>query len=224
LTSSAQTLAEKTLFFQHLGYQTAVSLEQLHRAADGIPAWPDDSLLVCGACTSDATEGSTPDPSTCPTDVPTQIPSSCPAPVPVPSSTSLRSLVHSKDFARQLFAPDNRSYLFMHQLTRNQQRILWHQRLGHMHSRCVSDLHKYAIGIPQLPLATELDKCPVCLHAKLHHANKSLEESRRALQPNQGISVDYGFLVQKSSNPSRLQCLTGLNGETCYCLIVDHKT
>jgi hypothetical protein len=71
---------------------------------------------------------------------------------------------------------------------------------------------------------TELDKCPVCLHAKLCHANKSLEESRRALQPNQGISVYFGFLVQKLSNPSRLQCLTGLNGETCYCLIVDHKT
>ena len=152
------------------------------------------------------------------------IPSSCPAPVPVPTSTSLWSLVHSKDFTKQLFAPDNRSYLFMHQLTRDQQRILWHQRLGHLHSRHVSDLHKYLVGIPQLPLATELDKCLVCLHAMLRHANKSLEESRRALQPNQGISVDYGFLVQKSSNPSCLQHLTGVNGETCNCLIVDHKT
>ena len=256
--SELQTFAEKTLFFQRLGYQSDVSLEKLHQAADGIPAWPADSPLVCGVCV-DSSECSTPDPAGVPDPAPTpagvqvpapvpagvQVPAPVPAdakapasppagrtkkvyprpmPAPIASGTPLRSLVNSPEYAQQLFAPDNRSYLFTHQLTRDQQRILWHQRLGHMHSRRISDLHKYSVGVPKLPIATELEKCPICLHAKLRHANKSLEDSRRALQPCQGISADFAFLVQKSSDPNRLQRLAGLNGETCYCLIVDHKT
>jgi hypothetical protein len=31
-------------------------------------------------------------------------------------------------------------------------------RLAHAHSRRMSDLHKYAKGIPQIPLATDLRK------------------------------------------------------------------
>jgi hypothetical protein len=40
-----------------------------------------------------------------------------------------------------------------------------------MHSRCVSDMLKYAIGIPNLPIATEIDNCRICLNAKPHEAN-----------------------------------------------------
>jgi hypothetical protein len=34
-------------------------------------------------------------------------------------------------------------------------------------------MHKYAIGVPNLSIATESDNCPICLKAKLHEANKS---------------------------------------------------
>jgi hypothetical protein len=34
--------------------------------------------------------------------------------------------------------------------------------------------------------------------------------------------IDFGFIVQRSSNTERLSRLQGANGETCYCLIVDH--
>jgi hypothetical protein len=36
------------------------------------------------------------------------------------------------------------------------------------------------------------------------------------------ISLDCGFIVQRSSDTSRVKRLQGLNGETCYCLRVDH--
>jgi len=36
------------------------------------------------------------------------------------------------------------------------------------------------------------------------------------------ISIDFGFMVQHSSNSEWVQQLTGLHGETCYCLITDH--
>ena len=50
-----------------------------------------------------------------------------------------------------------------------------------------------------------------------------MDDSRRATQCHQGLSVDFGFIVQKSSTDSeRVARLRGLNGETCYCLLVDH--
>jgi len=42
------------------------------------------------------------------------------------------------------------------------------------------------------------------------------------MQCFQGISIDFGFMVQHSSNSEQVQQLTGLHGETCYCLITDH--
>ena len=40
---------------------------------------------------------------------------------------------------------------------------------------------------------------------------------------NQGISIDFGFMVQRSSNTKRQHNLIGLNGETCYALNTDHN-
>jgi hypothetical protein len=109
------------------------------------------------------------------------------------------------------------------QLTREQQRTLWHQRLGHIHSRRVSEAHKYATGIPVLSNASDLDKCPICARAKLHKAARGTATSRRATQCFQGISIDFGFIVQASNADStRIKRLQGMHGETCYCLIVDH--
>ena len=112
--------------------------------------------------------------------------------------------------------------LSVHALTRNQLRILWHQRLGHLHSRRASDLHRFVVGVPSLPIATELDNCPVCARAKLRKADRSKVDSKHATVCNQGISVDFGFLVQRSSDSKRVSSLSGLNGETCYVLIADH--
>jgi hypothetical protein len=109
------------------------------------------------------------------------------------------------------------------QITREQQRILWHQRLGHIHPRRISQAHKYADGIPAIANANDLEKCPICARAKLHKAARSDKNSRRATQCFQGISIDFGFIVQSSNaDSSRVKRLQGINGETCYCLLVDH--
>jgi hypothetical protein len=84
-------------------------------------------------------------------------------------------------------------------------------------------MHRHAKGVPPLPIASELDKCPICLRAKLRKANRGTADSRRATVCNQGISVDFGFMVQ-TSDLSRFKRLVGLNGETCYCLITDHHS
>ena len=104
--------------------------------------------------------------------------------------------------------------------------MLWHQRLGHLHARRVSKLHACVRGFPQLPDRNELETCPICQEQKLHRSSSNPDNpTRTATLPYQGLSIDFGFIVQKSSADSeRVQRLQGLNGETCYCLIADHAT
>jgi len=77
-------------------------------------------------------------------------------------------------------------------------------------------------GIPSVPLDTDLDHCPICIRAQLHKAAHGYSSSKWATQCFHGISIDFGFMVQHSSNSECVHQLTGLHGETCYCLITDH--
>jgi hypothetical protein len=118
--------------------------------------------------------------------------------------------------------PDDR---VIHALTREQHWVLWHHRLGHLHSRRMNTLQKHVIGLPELPIAdAELCPCPICAQEKLTKHARGKADSRRATICNQGISIDVGFIVQKSNDSERMQRLLGLNGESCYVLLTDHKS
>lgn len=179
-----------------------MSLEDLHLHALGVPVFDPDCPSVCGH-SSPPTDDPPPDDasasSTAP-DAPLDDP-------PVDDSPT--------------YMEPGEEYVLCH-LSRDQLHILWHQRFGHMHYRRVSKMHRHADGVPPIPIATELDTCPVCAHAKLRKAARSKESSRRATQPKQGLGLDFGFMVQTSKDGKRMECLKGLNGETCYCLIIDH--
>ena len=104
-------------------------------------------------------------------------------------------------------------------------RHLWHQRLNHINFRLLGEMHKYVKGVPKLGKPHPLDKCATCMQEKLRKSNSSKRSSRRSTIPNQGISIDFGFIVQASKTDStRVSRLQGLHGETCYCLIADHFT
>jgi hypothetical protein len=118
------------------------------------------------------------------------------------------SSIHPKDVTWQV-----------NHLTRDALRIIWHQRLGHMHSRRVNEIHKYGISVPNLPIATEIDDCPIRLKAKLHKAKKNTYSTRKATQCNQGIYIDFGFVVQSSKDSERVRSFSGFLGETCYVLL-----
>jgi len=83
-------------------------------------------------------------------------------------------------------------------------------------------MHKFAIGVPSVSINTDIDQCPICTMTKLHKASRIQSSSRQATQCFQGVSIDFGFMVQCSSNSEHVHQLTGLHGETCYCLITDH--
>ncbi|KAI2501679.1 Retrotransposon gag protein [Fragilaria crotonensis] len=107
-------------------------------------------------------------------------------------------------------------------LSRTALRMLWHQRLGHINFRRLSEMHRFVKGMPQFQIPTELEGCPICLAAKLRKAPKGIETTMRATTCNQGLSIDFGFMVQKSRDSVRHNTLVGLNGETCYVLLTDH--
>jgi hypothetical protein len=58
--------------------------------------------------------------------------------------------------------------------------------------------------------------------AKARRTAQSTDDSPHATVCNQGISVDFGFIIQQSTNSKRYNQYQGLNGETCYILIADH--
>jgi hypothetical protein len=102
-------------------------------------------------------------------------------------------------------------------------RQLWHQRLGHIGDDKLYAAHHHIDGVPKF--ATKdgtLDKCPICLQAKLRKRARTHDSTRKATEPFQGIAMDFGFIVQKSNDPSRKARFAGLNGETCYILAVCH--
>ena len=107
-------------------------------------------------------------------------------------------------------------------LTRSALRMLWHQRLGHLNFRRLSEMHRFIKGVPQFKIPTEIEDCPICLAAKLRKAPAGRATTMRATTCNQGLSIDFGFMVQKSRDSTRHNNLVGLNGETCYVLLTDH--
>jgi hypothetical protein len=211
---SGPDLRHKVLHYQRMGFQADVSIDTLYDTTTvdtGIFPGIFDDVAACGEC----------DPAAACSCVVPPNPPVCVCPTPKRDST-LPPAVDSPAVRKISFDVSTPPTYTLSHLSRDQQRILWHQRLGHLHSRRVSEAHKFARGIPPVPIAGDLDKCPVCLHAKLRKAAASKVDSRRATQCNQGISVDFGFLVQGSKDSTRKRRLAGINGETCYCLIVDH--
>ncbi|GAX10430.1 hypothetical protein FisN_21Lu161 [Fistulifera solaris] len=105
------------------------------------------------------------------------------------------------------------------------QRLLWHQRLGHPSNHYLVNAHKYVKGIPVFQHADPvLDTCPTCIRSKQVKASSAGNTTRTATVPYQGLSVDFSFSGQLSSDPGRADDYLGINGETCWILVTDHVT
>jgi hypothetical protein len=55
-------------------------------------------------------------------------------------------------------------------LSRSALQMLWHERLGHIHFRRLSEMHRFVKGMPQFKIPTEIEDCPICLASKLRKA------------------------------------------------------
>jgi hypothetical protein len=105
------------------------------------------------------------------------------------------------------------------------ERMLWHQRLGHPSDHYLYNAHKHVDGVPKFKHQTPvLDECPTCIQAKQRKEPAGPNSTKTATMPYQGLSIDFAFSGTKSDDKSRADDYVGLNGETCYILVVDHAS
>ena len=105
------------------------------------------------------------------------------------------------------------------------EKLLWHQRLGHPCDEYLYNAHKFITGVPKFDRQTTvLDQCPTCIRAKQTKTPAGPHSTRVALQPYQGLSIDFCFTGTSSDNSSRRIEYEGINGETCWILVTDHFT
>jgi hypothetical protein len=103
--------------------------------------------------------------------------------------------------------------------------VLWHQRLNHCHARRVSKLHKHVDGIPKIANPPYVDGYDTCWACKMRKSDRGSGDTRRdATVLDQGVSMDFGFIVQRSNNVERFESFQGINGETSYLIVADHFT
>ena len=58
----------------------------------------------------------------------------------------------------------------------------------------------------------------------MRRKNRGTSPTCHAEIPFQGISLDWGFIVQRSKNSERYDKLKSINGNIAYLIIADHKT
>jgi hypothetical protein len=106
------------------------------------------------------------------------------------------------------------------------ERLLWHQRLGHPSDYYLYNAHKHVKGVPKFKhMDPILDKCPTCIQAKQTKEPAGHNTTRVAVYPYQGLGVDFSFSGMKSKNDdTRRRDYVGLNGETCWIMVTDHKS
>jgi hypothetical protein len=89
--------------------------------------------------------------------------------------------------------------------------MLWHQRLGHLNFRRLSTMLRFVKGMPYFTLSNKLEACPVCLAAKMRKQPAGMATTMRSVVYNQGILIDFGFMVQRSKNTKRQHNLVSIN-------------
>jgi hypothetical protein len=150
----------------------------------------------------------------------------------------LHGRIQGDDFYLKTQAEGNLSYTYpliapgedgqdetVNQLSADAAYELWHQRLCHLHGRGVADLSSKVDGMPKIKRPSDLHKCDSCISCNMKKAARGDGDTRKdATTFFQGISLDWGFICQKSANSERMRMLTGINGEQAYLLVADHKT
>jgi Integrase core domain. len=98
-------------------------------------------------------------------------------------------------------------------------RLLWHARLGHLNFRALASMHLFADGIPKFKQSHILDQCGTCLETKLRRSPRGHGTiADRADVHGQIFCADWGFICQKSSDPTRITRLASVYGDTSYLI------
>ena len=78
-------------------------------------------------------------------------------------------------------------------------------------------------GVPRFKHHCMIDKCPTCIHTKMKKVPVGHGDlSKDAHCVGIVLSLDWVFIVRKSTNDERMHKLTGVDGSQAYLLVSDH--
>jgi Integrase core domain. len=98
-------------------------------------------------------------------------------------------------------------------------RLLWHSRLGHLNFRSMASMHLHAKGVPKFKQSHVTDQCGTCLESKLRRSPRGHGSMiDKADVHGQILCADWGFICQKSSDPTRITRLSSVHGDTSYLI------
>jgi len=81
------------------------------------------------------------------------------------------------------------------------ERLLWHQHLGHPSDCSLFNAHRHDDGVPRFPHVDRvLDICPTCIHSEQTKTAAGGNTTRTAMQPYQGMSIDFSIFGTQSKN------------------------
>jgi hypothetical protein len=138
----------------------------------------------------------------------------------------IRTSLFTKPLVLCSISPADGMYVSQIQyLSERATRVLWHQRLRHVHMRRLEGLHLHINGIPPVKIPPDIEGCGTCWTCKLCNAARGTGDTRKdATVPGKGNSLNFCFIAQKFRDLSRFEKFLGLNGKTAYLLISNHKT
>jgi hypothetical protein len=128
-------------------------------------------------------------------------------------------------FHPAMYIQEEKHYTDLNHISAGAEQILWHQRLGHINFRKLSELHKYVDDVPKIAMPSDIDNCMTYWSCKIKRAARgSADTQQDATLIGEGISVDWRFACQRYKTKGRYEKLAGINKETAYLIIVDHAT
>jgi hypothetical protein len=85
-------------------------------------------------------------------------------------------------------------------------------------------LSKISKGMPHITHPQHIEKCVDCLITKIRNAARGSDPAFEAPHTGQGLTLDMGFMFQRSKNKKRMELITGITGSNAYCIVYDLYT
>ena len=111
---------------------------------------------------------------------------------------------------------DDISPFLVHKLSKPIEYELWHQRLMHPGSTCMSNIDKCTAGVPVLH-RHPMHNCKICHEMNIAKNTSKLAPKLTVHKFGEQFQMDFGFMSAKVNQ----QIITSHDGYKCYLLIVD---
>jgi hypothetical protein len=98
-------------------------------------------------------------------------------------------------------------------------RTLWHHHNFHTNHARLVKLSQFYRGMPTIKSHQCIEQCSDCLITKMRKAARGSDPVFVATHLVQGLTLDIGFMFQKSKNAKRASILSGLNSCNAYYIV-----